>query len=181
MRVRINVAARLSARCMATVTMLVALLGGSVTAQDEVGIKRGSEAPVLTVEDLDGNAVDLGEYIGQKPVLLEFWGSWCENCEALAPSMERSYEQYGDRVAFVVVAVGVGQSLRTVRRHREDHPDGYLFFYDKKGEAVRAYRAPTTSYVVIVDGSGRVAYTGVGGKQDLEAAVKEVLEREEID
>jgi len=162
-------------RCMASLATLVLLLVGSVYAQDEVGIKRGSEAPKATVEDLDGNSVDLGEYIGVKPVLLEFWGSWCENCKALAPSMERAYEQYGDSVAFVVVAVGVGQSQRTVRRHRADHPDGYVFLYDKKGEAVRAYAAPTTSYVVIVNGSGRVAYTGVGGRQDLETAVRAVL------
>lgn len=162
-------------RFMFTVASLVLLLASSLYAQDEVGIKRGSEAPRAAVEDLDGNAVDLGDYIGTRPVLLEFWGSWCENCEALAPSMERAYDQYGDQVAFVVVAVGVGQSQRTVRRHRGDHPDGYVFLYDKKGEAVRAYSAPTTSYVVIVDSTGRVEYTGVGGSQDLEVAVREVL------
>jgi thiol-disulfide isomerase/thioredoxin len=160
---------------LSALTSVVLLLASSVYAQDQVGIKRGSEAPSAAVEDLDGSAVDLGDYIGTRPVVFEFWGSWCENCKALAPSMERAYDRYGDQVAFVVVAVGVGQSQRTVRRHREDHPDGYVFLYDKNGEAVRAYAAPTTSYVVIVDGTGRVEYTGVGGSQDLEVAVREVL------
>ncbi len=162
-------------RYMTVAQSVALLLATSLAAQDQVGIKRGSEARPAIVEDLDGNTVDLGEYVGAKPVLLEFWGSWCENCEALEPSMERAYEQYGDSVTFVIVAVGVGQSQRTVRRHREDHPEGYLFVYDKKGEAVKAYSAPTTSYVVIVNSAGRVAYTGVGGDQDLEAAVREVL------
>jgi cytochrome c biogenesis protein CcmG/thiol:disulfide interchange protein DsbE len=162
-------------RYVSALASLVLLLASSAYAQNEVGIKRGSEAPGAAVEDLDGNVVDLANYVGTKPVLLEFWASWCERCKALAPSMERAYEQYGDSVAFVVVAVGVGQSQRTVRRHRADHPDGYVFLYDKEGEAVRAYAAPTTSYVVIVDSTGRVAYTGVGGDQDLEAAVRDVL------
>lgn len=153
-----------------------AVPGARLQAQEEVGIKRGVEAPAATVEDLDGNAVDLGGLIGSKPLLLEFWATWCENCEALAPSMERAFQDCGDRMEFIAVAVGVGQSQRSVRRHFERHPTGYRILYDARGEAVRAYSAPTTSYVVIVDAAGHVAYTGVGADQDIEAAAASVLE-----
>jgi len=163
---------------LAAIALLTAFPDDGLSAQEEVGIKRGAEAPAVEVEDLDGNAVDLGDVIGAKPVLLEFWATWCENCEALAPSMERALRTFGDRVEFIAVAVGVGQSQRSVRRHFEQHPAGHRVLFDKHGEAVRAYSAPTTSYVVIVDGAGRVAYTGVGGRQDLEAAVREVLAAE---
>ena len=161
---------------LALATWCIALSGGVLAAQDQVGIKRGVDAPVVQLEDLDGNTVDLGELIGKKPVLLEFWSTWCENCEALAPSMERAHQEFGDRVEFFAVAVGVGQKPRNIKRHLEDHPVTYEFLYDRRGEAVRAYSAPTTSYVVIVDATGRVAYTGVGRGQDIEKAVGEVLQ-----
>ena len=45
-------------------------------------------------------------------------------------------------------------------------------FYDTDGKAAGAFDAPATSYVVVLDKTGRVVYTGLGGKQDLEAALK---------
>jgi hypothetical protein len=47
--------------------------------------------------------------------------------------------------------------------------------YDRRGDASEAYDAPATSYVVIVDAAGKVAYTGVGGTQDLDAAIARAL------
>jgi thiol-disulfide isomerase/thioredoxin len=146
-----------------------------VLAQDEVGIPRGSEAPAVEIENIEGGNINLADFIGTKPVFLEFWATWCEQCEALAPTIERAVETYGDRVAFFSVAVGVGQSKRAVRRHVERHSPGYPFLFDSNGAAVRAYQAPTTAYVVIVDPTGKVAYTGVGGNQDLEAALETIL------
>ncbi len=145
------------------------------SAQDEVGIPRGSEAPAVEVEDLEDGTVNLGDFLGTKPVLIEFWATWCEQCEALAPSIDRAVEHYGDQVAVFAVAVGVGQSKRAVRRHVERHSPAYPFLFDSKGAAVRAYQAPTTAYVVIVDTAGKVAYTGVGGNQDLESALESLF------
>ena len=75
----------------------------------------------------------------------------------------------------VAVAVAVAQSLRRVRRHVEREGHDYPFLWDVRGEAVRAYESTTTSIVVILDGEGKVAYTGVGPDQNLVAAVTEIL------
>ena len=50
--------------------------------------------------------------------------------------------------------------------------------FDRKGNASGAYDAPATSYVVVLDKSGRVVYTGLGGQQDLEPAIRKALSRE---
>ena len=47
--------------------------------------------------------------------------------------------------------------------------------YDRKGDASEAYDAPATSYVVVLDRTGKVVYTGAGGDQDLEAAIRKAL------
>jgi predicted transcriptional regulator len=49
------------------------------------------------------------------------------------------------------------------------------FVFDKDGAAYKAYKATHTSYVVVVDASGTVVYTGVGPDQDLDAAIRKAL------
>ena len=51
----------------------------------------------------------------------------------------------------------------------------FQFLYDRRGGATRAYKAPTTAYVVMLDAEGRVAYTGVGAGQDLERALARIV------
>jgi hypothetical protein len=79
----------------------------------------------------------------------------------------------------VAVAVAVSQSLRRVKRHVEGHDPGYPYLWDGRGAAVRAYEAPTTSVIVILDEEGKVAYTGVGAQQDLMGAVDRILGKAE--
>jgi thiol-disulfide isomerase/thioredoxin len=146
-------------------------------AQDEgdMGIAVGAKPPVVTIADLDGHPVDLGQVVGKKPVLLEFWATWCPLCEALLPKLEAAHARFGDRVEFVAIAVAINQSQASVQRHLAKHPIPFRFLWDTDGNAVRAFQAPSTSYVVVLDAAGKVAYTGIGEDQDIEAAVRRVV------
>ncbi len=169
------------------VAFLVIVLAGTVhagpiAAQDtRIGIERGAIPAGPTLTDVQGGEVDLSERIGKKPVLLEFWATWCENCEDLHPDMVEAHRRYGDRVDFFAVAVAVGQSERRVRNHLAKHPVPYPTLWDARGEAVRAFETPATSYIVILDAAGRVAYTGLGRDQDVDAAIRGVLNSEPAD
>jgi thiol-disulfide isomerase/thioredoxin len=125
--------------------------------------------------DLAGKPVDLSTIIGQKPVLLEFWATWCTLCAALLPKMEAAHARFGDRVDFVAIAVAVGQTPAAVKRHLARHPIPFRLLWDSDGKAVRAFQAPATSFVVVLDRDGKVAYTGIGEDQDIEGAVKRVV------
>ncbi len=144
-------------------------------AQD-VGLAMGHVPPAATVQDTSGAPVDLAaRYVAKKPVLFEFWASWCEICESLLPRMEAAQRRFGSRVDFVVVGVGVNQSLNSMKRHLSRHPMPFNFYFDNAGAAVRSFEAPGTSYIVILDARGRVAYTGSGADQDIEAAIRRAL------
>lgn len=142
----------------------------------ELGIALGSTVAPLIVEDLDGDPADLGEYIGKGPVLLEFWASWCENCAELQPRMDAAHADYGDQAAFLAIAVAVNQTPRRVRRHIDKEPIPFPVLWDDGGAAVRAFLAPATSYVVVLDAAGTVTYTGIGPDQDIDAAVRTALD-----
>ena len=86
-----------------------------------------------------------------------------------------AHARYRDKVDFVVVAVAVNESRSSVQRHLAQHPLPFQFLWDTNGNAVRAFQAPATSYIVVLDGSGKIAYTGVGEDQDIEAAIRRVV------
>ena len=107
-------------------TLLLALpLGVSAQAggEGQVSLAIGTVGPGAAVEDLEGNDVDLIDFVRGKPAVLEFWATWCELCEALQPQLDQIQAMHGDDVNVVAVAVGVAQTVRRVRRHLVLAPD----------------------------------------------------------
>ena len=149
------------------------LIPAAANAQD-VGLDIGAQPAAVSLANLDGATVDLGQFIGKKPMMIEFWATWCELCEKLQPVINRAHARYGKQVEFVTVAVGVNQSVRSIKRHTEKHPIPGHLLWDADGKAVRAFMAPTTSYVVVLDKQGKVVYTGTGGDQQLEPVLARV-------
>ena len=179
------------ATCLRRVAAVVALAGlvsldglASLAAQTQIGIELGTEPAPLVLEaiasadataDDTAGRVDLADAFGERPVVLQFWATWCPKCEALEPRMIEAHREFGDRVDFYAVAVAVGQNPKRIARHLEDHPLPFPMLWDEDGEATRRFQAPTTSYVVILDAAGRVAYTGVDSDQDIHGAVSRIV------
>jgi len=155
--------------------VLLAAPGSGLSAQD-LGIEVGSAGPAAAVETLDGKATNLSEYVGKQPVLMEFWATWCANCAELEPTMLAMHAKYGKQVAFIGVAVSVNQSAERARLYVERHKLPWIQVFDRRGNATGAYDVPATSYVVVLDKAGKVVYTGLGGRQDLESAIKKALQ-----
>jgi thiol-disulfide isomerase/thioredoxin len=156
-----------------------ALLPTAPVAAQDVGLELGSVPDAVQLADLDGNAVPLARYVGRKPVLVQFWATWCPVCSELDPKFTAAKRQHGDALEVLVIAVGVNQTPRSIRRHIDRHPPAGTLLYDARGAATRAFRAPTTGYVVALDAAGRVVYTGVGGDQDIARAARLAVGRQE--
>lgn len=149
----------------------------TAAAAQESGIEVGKRAPAFALRDARDTTrtVNLADVIGKQPIVLEFWATWCGNCKELEPAILAAHRRYRDRVAFYGVAVPINQTLARVQRYVEQYNYTFPMLWDVRGAAAEAYEVPATSYVVIVDRAGIVAYTGVGGKQDLDAAIRKVL------
>jgi thiol-disulfide isomerase/thioredoxin len=166
-----------SARAILSSATLAAtvLFASSKAGAQEAGIALGAQAPGAVVESLDGKAVNLSQYIGATPVVLEFWATWCPLCKKLEPAFQAAREKYGDKVTFVSVGVSNNQTPDKQKAYATDKHIGGIFVFDRDGKAVAAYKAPHTSYVVVINGDGKVVYTGVGGEQDVGAAVSKAF------
>jgi thiol-disulfide isomerase/thioredoxin len=158
----------------ASLAALAVALPAAARAQD-LGVQIGTAAPAAAVTTLDGKDANLSQYIGKTPMLIEFWATWCPNCKELEPTLLDAAKKYGAKVKFVGVAVSVNENPARVKAFVAKHGLPGDQYFDTHGDASGAYDAPATSYVVVVDRAGKVVYTGLGGKQDLEAAIKKVL------
>jgi hypothetical protein len=69
----------------------------------------------------------------------------------------------------------VNQSPERVRKYLQEHEPGFRPLYDDQGTSIRAFQVPATSYVVILDRTGKVAYTGSGGSQEFDGVLRKVI------
>ena len=150
-------------------------LAPRAVAAQESGIELGAKGPDAVLETLDGKPATLASAIAGRPALIEFWATWCSNCRDLEPTLAAAQAKFGAQVAFIGVAVSVNQSTERVRRYTEEHLLGFTHLYDRRGNAVVAYDVPATSYIVVLDRTGTVVYTGVGVNQDIEGAIRKAL------
>ncbi len=141
----------------------------------EIGIPIGSTAPAVALQTLDGKPANLSQYLGKGPVLIEFWASWCPNCKALEPQLQRIARTHGAKLKLLGVAVSVNQTPQRAKLYAQKYKLPMELLWDAQGKASEAYDAPATSYVVVLDRAGKVVYTGQGAEQNLEAAVQKAL------
>ncbi len=152
---------------VALATAAIVSFAPAVRAQE--GLAVGTRAPVVRLPTVTGDTLDLADYIGKKPVLIEFWATWCPLCRELEPAMQAAHKRFGKDVAFIQITVPDNQTPERARRYAEAHKLPGLIAFDASSAAIKAFRVPHTSYVVLVDSTGTIVYTGVGGKQDIAA------------
>ena len=169
-------------RCIARATVAVVLTSAATAARPaaaqgqqiqmwDVGLKVGAEAPTAVVERLDGGSVNIADYYGRQPVVLEFWATWCPLCRKLEPSLQAARETYAGKVTFVSVGVSANQTPEKQKAYVDDKKLTGVFTFDRTGAAMKAFAVPHTSYIVVVGADRRVAYTGVGDDQDIDAVL----------
>ena len=112
-------------------------------------------APDFTVYDAEGNPVQLYDYIG-KPLVVNFWASWCGPCQMEMPHFEDKYQELGDEVQFLMINMTDGGRETVDSASAFIAEKGYTFpvLYDTDSNAALTYGAyslPTT-YFIDADG-----------------------------
>lgn len=114
-------------------------------------------APDFTAYDKDGKAVKLSDYIG-KPVVLNFWATWCGFCKEEMPYFDKAYGEYKDKVVFLMVDAvdGVRETKEKGMEYIEANKFSFPVLYDMDAEAVNNYGIQSFPTTVIVNADGTV-------------------------
>lgn len=127
-------------------------------------------APDITIYDVDGNANKLSDFRG-RPVVMNFWSSNCGPCKSEMPEFEAVYQQYGDKVQFLMVNVtdGYWDTMDSASSYIDK--SGYTFpvYYDTDNNASYVYgvSALPTTYFIDADGHGIAYAMGAIDKETL--------------
>jgi len=107
----------------------------------------GYLAPDFALPDLEGRRIALSDFWG-RPVLLNFWATWCPPCRKEMPDLQRFYEQYGDQV--VVLGINWAEKPEDVRAFLQRYGVTYPNVLDRQGKAFVLYRLtglPTSFWI----------------------------------
>ncbi|MBO8173243.1 MAG: TlpA family protein disulfide reductase [Bacillaceae bacterium] len=129
-------------------------------ASSEALPEEGFKAPDFTLETLDGETLTLSQ-VG-KPMMLNFWASWCPPCQAEAPDMARLYAKYGDKVEIVAVNLLTQDEVDKAREFVEEYGFTFPIPLDETGDVSMMYRVqgiPTSFYI---DRNGTIIKKVVG-------------------
>lgn len=127
--------------------------------------------------DGEGNAVRLSDLRG-KPVVVNFFASWCGPCKIEMPYFEESYKAYGDKVHFMMVNLNAFGNDTEEAARQMIADGGYTFpvYFDTDGEAATGYaiRSMPTTIFVSADGELMGRQTGTIRKEALDATVAQM-------
>ncbi|MCL2238758.1 MAG: TlpA family protein disulfide reductase [Defluviitaleaceae bacterium] len=131
----------------------------------------------FTVHDVDGNEVRLSDFFG-RPIVLNFWTTWCPSCVQSSPYFEQLYREMGDDIHMLKINLPGG---RETRQAVDDFiaANGYTLpvYFDAIGEAARAYSIRAIPDTVFINADGNIIARIVGAinESTLQEAVSLLL------
>lgn len=113
-------------------------------------------APDFNLAQLNGEKIRLSDYRSNKPVIVEFWNSWCHNCQREMPKLEKIYEKYDGK--FEIIGVNLlanDDSENQVKNFIEKYKITFPIVLDKKLSAAKKYdiKATNTHFLINTDGT----------------------------
>ncbi len=160
--------------CISFMVVILTLL--PLIAQEDEG--RLSKAPDFVLKDLEGKNYRLSENIGEGPIVISFWATWCVPCIEELKQMKRIYKKYSDMgVQFLAISIDDPKTVGRVNSFVKSHKYPYTVLLDTNNEIITLYQSKIPPYTVIIDNDGNVIYTHIGYRMGDEKMVDRELEK----
>ncbi len=148
-------------------------------AEETAAPETGTEtAPDFTVYDAEGTEVRLSDFRG-KPVVINFWATWCPPCRAELPYFDAACAAHGEDAVFLMVDLTDGDrdTVESVRAFLDETGFAFPVYYDTELNAVYAYAVSSIPLTVLIDAQGRLVATHLGSMSEtqLNALLEKII------
>lgn len=145
---------------LAVAAVAVAVFVGAGTGDAEAEVEpAANSAPAISLEYFDGSRGTLADYQG-RPVVLNFWASWCPACIAEMPGFQAQHEALGDQVVFI--GVGVQDTRDAALALVEQTGVAYTLADDPDGVLLQTFGGIAMPTTVFIDADGNIVETYSG-------------------
>lgn len=151
-------------------------VGNSLFSKSVV-LKSGDAAPNFKLAGLDGKVHDLEEYEG-KPLILNFWGTFCPPCRNEMPALQKQYEKWQDQ-GLELVGINLSEDKLTVESFIRQVGVSFPILQDKDKKIERAYglkQYPTTFFITPKGKIQEVVIGGLLSEEEIEARVERLMQ-----
>lgn len=115
----------------------------------------------FTLQDLNGETHSLSDYRG-KPVVVNFWASWCGPCKLEAPELVKLHEQYEGQIQILAVNLTKDDTVEGARRFAEEYGFQFPVLLDEEGEVAKKYQITAIPTTYFIDAQGEVVEKVLG-------------------
>jgi thiol-disulfide isomerase/thioredoxin len=124
----------------------------------------GEQVPSLNLRSADGKVVALDSFRG-KPVVLDFWATWCGPCVEALPQLARIYSEAKDK-GLILLAVDQDEDADTATDFLAKKSYNWRDFHDGDGEIERLVGASGIPRTMLIDAQGKIIYDAIGMDED---------------
>lgn len=150
---------------------------------DEVGGEENqsdlNKANDFEVLDINGNKVKLSDFYG-KPIVVNFWATWCGPCKTELPEFEEMYNEYNEKIEFLMVNLtdGYNDTVENVKEFIRENNYEFPVYFDTEYSATNAYRIYSIPQTLFIDKDGNIIklYKGQISRQTLQRYIEKMLE-----
>jgi len=120
----------------------------------------GESAPDFQLENLDGQTISLSDFRG-KPVLINFWATWCTFCRDEMPYLQQIYEEWSDK-GLVVLTINIGESHLEVEMFLQISDLSLPVLLDTNEKVAQKYNVPPIPTTFFIDRDGVIREKIIG-------------------
>ena len=133
------------------------------------------QAPDFSASTLDGRTVSLGDFRGQKKVVVTFWASWCGPCRLEMPTLVEFYKNnHTDSSDFEILAVSIDDAPKEAADFASAMKLNFPVLFDSGKRIADAYGVEGIPTMFVIDKAGKVIY----GRAGYDATMQYQLSRE---